>query len=60
MNCPYCGKRTSDIPDHLKKSKSCLENHKGSLAVEFMNSFYYAKEQEKIILKQQNEKEKEI
>jgi len=27
MKCEYCGKITRDMPDHLKKSKSCHADH---------------------------------
>lgn len=27
MKCPYCGKSTKDIPEHLEKSLLCYKKH---------------------------------
>lgn len=27
MKCPYCQKRTGDIPNHLEKNKACKLKH---------------------------------
>ena len=35
MKCPYCGKRTSYVPDHLKKSENCQKKHRMSLKSDF-------------------------
>jgi len=36
MNCPYCGKRTNDIPNHLNKNKMCAKKHHGNLKRQFV------------------------
>lgn len=37
MKCPYCGKKTSDMPTHLKKSKKCSDKHCINLKEQFIN-----------------------
>lgn len=27
MKCPYCGKRVSDMPEHLSKTPACAISH---------------------------------
>jgi uncharacterized C2H2 Zn-finger protein len=31
MKCPYCGKLTRDMVDHLHKNNACSEKHRASL-----------------------------
>ena len=31
MQCPYCGKRTNDMPIHLEKNKKCSDKHGDTL-----------------------------
>ena len=38
MNCPYCNKRTSDMPDHLRDNKRCHERHKERLKAQLIYS----------------------
>ena len=37
MNCPYCGKRTKDMPNHLDKNKMCAESHHVNLRGQFID-----------------------
>jgi len=35
MKCSYCGKRTSDMVNHLRKSNRCSREHAGKLNLQF-------------------------
>ena len=56
MKCQYCGKRTSDMVDHLRKSKRCSQEHAEKLSLQFklilaehkkVCDFFKAKESQK-------------
>ena len=38
MKCPYCYRRTNDMPNHLIKNPKCHSKHKDILRSEFIFS----------------------
>lgn len=44
MLCPYCGKKTADMPEHLKKKQRCREKHSEVLRKEFSCLYHPTKE----------------
>ena len=38
MRCEYCGRRTGDMPNHLRKYPACHEKHKDALVAGFRMS----------------------
>jgi len=35
MKCEYCGRRVSDMPDHLKSKPKCSQKHAEKLKMQF-------------------------
>lgn len=46
MNCPYCNKRTSDMPNHLVKNTKCFDRHKRVLLASFNEAMMPPSEKE--------------
>ena len=38
MKCPYCGKRTSDMPIHLKQNQGCHKKHIECLKAQWVDT----------------------
>lgn len=34
MQCPYCGREVSDMPNHLRKRYKCHKSHQHKLSAE--------------------------
>lgn len=47
MKCPYCNKRTTDMPTHLEKNFKCWENHRNTLSIQISNILVINKTREK-------------
>lgn len=35
MKCEYCGRKVSDMPDHLKSKPQCSQKHAEKLRMQF-------------------------